>query len=56
MVLQMIDEAMREADGVQVVAAKSLGISERALCHHLKHDYLKHWKDDPEQESEVELC
>ena len=39
-----IDEAMEMHGGVQKTAAAYLGVSARALNHHLKHPELQHWR------------
>lgn len=39
-----IDEAMEMHGGVQKTAAAYLGVSARALNHHLKNKELQHWR------------
>ena len=44
--MDMMDEAMLETGGVQVEAARLLGISARALNYHLDQPELQHWRDE----------
>ncbi len=50
--MEMMDEAMLETGGVQVKAARLLGISARALNYHLGKPELKHWRDELQKRKE----
>jgi hypothetical protein len=44
--MELMDEAMLETDGVQVEAARILGITARALNYHLDQPELQHWREE----------
>jgi len=50
--MEMMDEAMLETGGVQVEAARLLGISARALNYHLDQPELQHWRDELQKRKE----